>query len=215
MTRHYKMLYSVQSKGHGNGIEYLKGRFAEVATLPRVECPVCGQFDNDWPEREGLCCACWCAAFQLLTTGRPDGDKEPSLADVQRIIGRIVHDGKEYPAFAERIRKYRESTGTLRMNPESLEIPASPEIPEHPESPATPATPKKPARKRNKEWQREYNRKYREAHKGKYKALARRWYQENRDKAIASAIRWQDEHREQWERYRREYNAAHAAGEEK
>ena len=197
MTHERRSLFFVRGEQNGTQENHaaLDRRFHQTGKLPPVECPVCGMKDNDWPEREGLCCLCWCAAFQLLTTERPKGDKEPSLVDVQRKIGRIVHDAKEYPAFAEQIRKYRESTGTLRRNP------ATPEIP------ATPATPKNRVKRQISEEEREYQKQYRERHRKKINAQKRQWYLEHREVALAAALRWRREHREEWNRYQREYDA--------
>ena len=89
----------------------LAARFKEVSTLPDVECPVCGKHDNDWPEREGLCCNCWCAAWCVIMDAADENEK-PHLALVQRLIRDIVH-GKKFREFAEEIMLYRQKTGTL------------------------------------------------------------------------------------------------------
>jgi hypothetical protein len=89
----------------------LAARFKEVSTLPDVECPVCGNHDNDWPEREGLCCNCWCAAWCVITDAA-DRNEKPPLALVQRLIRDIVH-GNKFREFAEKILLYRQRTGTL------------------------------------------------------------------------------------------------------
>ena len=205
------VLYSVQGEHSGRLLE-LNVRFKESAAHPRVECPICGCHDNDWPEREGLCCSCWCAAFQWLTNGIPAGENEPALSEIQAEIGLRVHDGREYPAFAERIRKYRESTGTLRRNPATPAIPEQPEPPAIPAAPEPPASPRKRVKRQISEAEREYQRRYRESHRARINEKKRQWYTEHREIALACVRRWKQEHREEWNRYQREHNASRRGG---
>ena len=215
MRRERRSLFFVRCdlKAKTGNHEALDRRFHEAFSRQPVECPVCAKRDNDWPEREGLCLECWCAAFQVLTNGIPAGENEPALSEIQAEIGLRVHDGREYPAFAERIRKYRESTGTLRRNPATPAIPEQPEPPSIPEQPEPPTSPRKRVKRQISEAEREYQRRYRESHRARINAQKRRWYEANKAKAMAAVRRWKREHREEWNRYQREHNAARSAGE--
>ena len=36
-----------------------------------TKCPICGQYDNDWPTRGGLCLDCFCHEWLLRHGGKP------------------------------------------------------------------------------------------------------------------------------------------------
>lgn len=205
------VLHLVRGEHSGRLLE-LNARFKESTAHPRVECPICGELDNDWPEREGLCCFCWCAGFQWLHENWPKGEELPSLTEVQRMIGRIVHSSHRFEEFAERIRKYRESTGTLRRNPATPGIPEQPKPPSIPEQPEPPTSPRKRVKRQISEAEREYQRRYRESHRARINEQKRQWYTEHREIALACVRRWKQEHREEWNRYQREHNASRRGG---
>ncbi|MBQ7178872.1 MAG: hypothetical protein IJS08_15760 [Victivallales bacterium] len=98
--------------------EALNRRFHLVNQMPPVVCPVCGKKDNDWPERDGLCCNCWCAGWAIVSDAAPE-DAKPTLKEVQKTIHRIVINKALLEEFAKKIRAYRANTGTLKRREEA------------------------------------------------------------------------------------------------
>ncbi len=91
----------------------LEQRIHEATIAPPIQCPVCGEWDNDWPNRETLCLNCYCAAFCIISDAAPPDDK-PTLATIENTIRKIVHSKHRFEQMAEQIKAYRRKTGTLR-----------------------------------------------------------------------------------------------------
>ena len=93
----------------------LDRRHMLASLLPPIRCPVCGAYDNDWPERDGLCCNCWCAAWcAIVDTARRMQGRTPDVAEVQKIIGNMLNDKNRLQSLSKRILEHRKRTGTIR-----------------------------------------------------------------------------------------------------
>lgn len=98
----------------------LNSRLA-TAGKTQIVCPVCGEKDNDWPERNGLCCSCWCSAWLMLSDAAamtkqstPD-DREMALtpSEGRAIIAALMRDDAQFAVLKEAILEARRRSGTL------------------------------------------------------------------------------------------------------
>ncbi len=46
-----------------------------MASRTKVQCPICGKFDNDWKPRGGLCLDCFCREMNLYFKEQSDSKK--------------------------------------------------------------------------------------------------------------------------------------------
>lgn len=58
-----KTYFCAHGSRPGAGQKECDAKFEAIKRLPDVECPACGAYDNDWPDRQGLCFDCFCAAY--------------------------------------------------------------------------------------------------------------------------------------------------------
>lgn len=79
-------------------------RYHEAMMRPPVRCIVCGAPDNDWPERDGLCCKCWCAAWcAIVDTARRLRGRTPDVPEVRTLIHGMVSDPRRLPSLKDMV----------------------------------------------------------------------------------------------------------------
>jgi len=109
------ILYVVQHKEKVGRMDYatLKRQLQEAGRVA-VQCPVCGRYDNDWPERDGLCCSCWCAAWcAIVDAARAAGRATPDVEKVRKVISWMMEDSERADGLKRMILARRTRTGTF------------------------------------------------------------------------------------------------------
>lgn len=83
-------IFKCDNDGKRMNYATLKRKLREAGRVA-VQCPVCGAWDNDWPERGGLCCSCWCAAWCVIVdeSRRRDGSTPP-VEKVRKTIAKAM-----------------------------------------------------------------------------------------------------------------------------